>query len=130
MNNVIRWKDNVLPLAHLAPAGIRLLGALERGARHVIQHDLTITCADKEHNASDPHSSGEAFDVRTHDLTDTQKHALLDAVMKDLSDSVVTDPIIPKDGGFVTKAFFGWIEHPGEANEHIHVQRRNHTVYP
>jgi hypothetical protein len=130
MNNVLRFKPGVLPITHLAPAGMRILAVLEHCARNLIMHDLTITCADKEHPETDPHSTGEAYDVRTHDLTDSQKEHVLLAVMNNLSDGGDTDPITPKDGGYVTERFFGWLEHKGQPNEHLHFQRRNHTVYP
>lgn len=127
---VLRFKDGVLPIGHLAPAGVRILGALERIARLQLLHDLTITCADKEHPAADPHASGEAFDVRTHDLATDQKQDLLIMLMNELSDGGDVDPIVAKDGGWVTRHFFSWLENAGTDTEHLHVQRRNSTTYP
>lgn len=127
--NGIRFKDGVLPIAHLAPAGVRILGSLDTTARR-FGVDLLVTCADKEHPAADPHSTGEAFDVRTHDLPDEQKRMILRSVMLDLSDDGnPQDAPVPTSGGLATLNFFGWIEHPGEPGEHLHVQRRKATVY-
>ena len=112
----------------IAPSGVRILGALERCAQ-VLQHDLVITCGCDSHPPDDPHSKGQAFDVRTHDLTPAQKQSLLGAMMQALSEGP-QDVISPKDGGYVTGHFFGWLEHPGEDGEHFHFQQRNSVAFP
>ena len=38
--------------------------------------------------------------------------------------------VTPKDGGFVTQHFFGWLEHKGEPAEHFHFQSRNGVAFP
>lgn len=127
--NGVRFKDGVLPINTLAPAGVRILGALDITARRV-KHDLVVTCADKEHSASDPHSLGEAFDVRTHDLADDDmKRTVLRELMLELQDDPELDTLEQTSGGLATRRFFGWIEHPNEPNEHLHVQRRRGTTY-
>jgi len=125
----IRFKDGVLPIRVLAPAGVRLLGALDGLARR-FGHDLTITCADKEHPPTDPHSTGEAFDVRTHDLNAATKQAILHELLIDLSDNPLDDVPTPVSIGLATKRFYAQLENPGQPNEHLHCQRRNRTVYP
>lgn len=112
----------------IAPSGVRILGALERCAQ-VLQHDLVITCGSDSHPPSDPHSKGQAFDVRSHDLTPDQKDKLLSAMMQALSEGP-QDVVTPKDGGFVTQHFFGWLEHKGEPAEHFHWQQRNGVPFP
>lgn len=114
----------------LAPSGVRILGALERCARQMLLRDLIVTCGSDSHGPDDPHSKGEAFDVRSHDLTPKQKEQLLLAVMQELSDGQDSDPLVPKDGGYVTRHFFGWLEHPNEPTEHFHFQQRNKVAYP
>lgn len=127
--NGLLFKDGVLPIGHLARAGCRILAALDVVSRRV-GLDLTVTCADGEHPPDDPHSLGEAYDVRTHDLTEVQKNLILRAVMAELRESGdATDLLSAVDGGLATHRFFGWIEHAGEPNEHIHIQRRKGTVY-
>lgn len=128
MMHGLRVKDGVA-FAPIAPAGFRILGALERTARR-LQLDLTITSGSDGHIASDPHALGEAFDVRTHDLTDDQKRLVLKQTMLDLCDdqNMMDTPMITS-GGLATLNFFGWIEHPQQPNEHLHVQRRKGTVY-
>ncbi len=112
----------------IAPSGVRIIGALERCAQ-VVGHDLVITCGSDSHGPDDPHSKGQAFDVRSHDLTPAQKTSLLSAMMQSLCGNA-PDVVQPKDGGFVTQHFFGWLEHAGADNEHFHFQQRNGVVYP
>lgn len=114
---------------HPAKAGFRILSAIEQTARRLAV-DLTITCATEAHPPDDPHATGEAYDVRTHGLDDDQKRAVLREIMAELSEpSNAFDAPIPMSGGLATGHFFGWIEHPGADNEHLHVQRRKATVY-
>lgn len=128
----VTFKDGVLPIGKLAPAGVRLLGALDVMARR-LGHAFVITCADKEHGDKDPHTLGEAFDVRTHDLPEDVKDALLHELMIELCDDPTTDA--PKTlttvnmPNLATKRFFSQLENAGQANEHLHCQRRNNTVY-
>jgi hypothetical protein len=67
--------------------------------------------------------------VRSHNLTPVQKQQLLAAMMQALSEGP-QDVVTPKDGGFVTQKFFGWLEHPGQDNEHFHWQQRNGVAFP
>lgn len=112
----------------LAPSGIRILGALERCAQ-VLGRDLVLTCGSDSHGPDDPHTKGHAFDVRSHDLPPAQKQQLLSAMMQALSEGP-QDVISPKDGGYVTGHFFGWLEHAGEITEHFHFQQRNGVAFP
>lgn len=115
--------------AVIAPAGFRLLGAIERTARR-LQMPLVITCACEAHPPTDPHSHGEAFDVRTHDFDAATKLRLLRALMEDLVDEAdPTDGPTTTAGGIATREFFGQVEHPDQPTEHLHVQRRKGTVY-
>ena len=112
----------------LAASGVRILGALERCAQ-VLQRELVITCGCDSHPPNDPHSKGEAFDVRSHDLTPAQKTSLLSSMMQALSEGP-QDLILQKDGGYVTSHFFGWLEHADQVTEHLHFQQRNGIVFP
>ena len=114
------------------PAGFRLLGSLERIAREV-PYDLTVTCGSEAHPASDPHTLGAAYDVRTHDLTLDRKLYILRAVLLDLQegadDAPVTLATVPVPN-FATRRFFGQLEHPGQETEHLHLQRRKGVTFP
>lgn len=126
--NGVRFKDGVLPIRMLAPAGVRILAALDVTARR-LKRDLIVTCADRDHPPSDPHSTGEAMDVRTHDLDDETKRTILREVMVELQNDATMDAPIATDIGLATLHFYGQIEKPNQPGEHLHVQRRRFTVY-
>jgi hypothetical protein len=109
-------KDGVDFGTSLAPAGARILEELKAIVSNY-DFDITITSArDGVHSGPlDPHHSGEAFDLRTHDQTDEQKQRLLN----DLQTALYKTP----------RRFFAFLEAPGTENEHIHVQRRSATAY-
>jgi hypothetical protein len=117
----------------IAPAGFRLLGAIEHAAR-AVGADLTITSAcDGLHSGpDDPHHRGEAYDVRTHDLLEATKHTVLAEILRACNDDGVgpAQPVPGLPGSLATSTFFGWLEHAGTPDEHLHVQRRQGRVYP
>lgn len=109
---VVRVKDGV-KFDKIAPGGFRILAAIDH-ISYVLNQDLTITSAcDGEHSGpNDPHHRGEAYDVRSHDLSNKdQVLALLNAAL-------------PID------RFYCFIEAPGTDNEHFHLQVKKGTVYP
>lgn len=113
--SVVRMKDGV-QFYVIAPAGFRLLSAIDQTAA-ALGRDLVITSAcDGEHSGpADPHHAGEAFDIRTHDFPNEElKQLVLDGIMRRLD----------------AEHFFGFLEAAGTENEHIHVQRKKGTVYP
>lgn len=99
-----------------APAGARILDALKRLVP-AYDFDVTITsAADGEHSGpTDPHHSGEAFDLRTNTLTQAQKWRLLTDLRK----------VLYRDA----RRFYAFLEAGGAPGEHIHVQRRAGTTY-
>ncbi len=112
---VIRLKDGVQFLT-IAPAGFRILSAIDQTAL-ALRRDLVITSAcDGEHSGlGDPHHTGEAYDIRTHDFpSEDLKQLVLNNIMRILE----------------TDLFFGFLEALGTDNEHIHVQRKKVTIYP
>jgi hypothetical protein len=111
--------------AVIAPAGFRLLAALEE-ASLVTKLDLVITSGtDGTHSGpDDPHHLGCAYDVRSHTFTPEQKQMLLSYVM-----DVLGQPV-EDSGGLLTDKFFGWLEHAGEPGEHFHFQKRHGVEYP
>lgn len=99
----------------IAPGGFRLLGAID-AASFQLNMDLTITSAcDGEHSGpTDPHHRGEAYDVRSHDFSESDKRLVLATIM----------------GKLEPTRFFGFLEAAGTENEHLHFQVTKGTVYP
>lgn len=129
--SALRFKDGVT----LTPnaAGARLLGSIERAAR-TWPTDLTVTAGSDSHPPTDPHTLGQAFDVRTHGMLDGDKQALLRRVLEDLEDSahdVAALMVLPGIWfALATTRWFGQIEHHNEPTEHAHVQLRNGRTFP
>lgn len=100
------------------PAGFRILEAVRKVAG-TLGINVTITSgADGAHSGpGDPHHTGEAYDLRTHDLTPGAKLDLLRGIQHELGED--------QPG----RQFFTFLEAAGTPNEHIHTQRRNSTVY-
>jgi hypothetical protein len=113
-DRIVTVKDGVL-FTKIAPGGFRILEAINVTARHM-GIDLCITSAcDGEHSGpNDPHHRGEAYDVRSHDLTPDQK----DLVLSYLTTQLPTD------------FFYYFLESPGTDNEHFHIQVKKGTTYP
>ena len=66
---VVHVKPSVV-LTGLQPAGVRILAAIDNCAR-VLQVDQTITSGMEGHGSTDPHTRGQALDVRAKDFTAT-----------------------------------------------------------
>lgn len=101
--------------ATIAPGGFVLLAAIQSAAQ-ALDVDLIITSAtDGTHSGyADPHHRGEAYDIRTHDLTADVKQKILEHIQ------MAAGP-----------AFYAFIEHPGpDRDEHIHCQVKKGTTYP
>ena len=117
----------------IAPAGFRLLSAIEQASRK-IGVTLTITSAvDGAHSGpDDPHHRGEAYDLRCHDLPEAVKHTVLATILAACSDDQIgpPHPVPGIQGGLASSKFFGFIEAAGTDNEHIHVQLRQGRSYP
>lgn len=109
----------------ILPAGFRLLAALDHAAR-TLEQSFTITSATDSHKPTDPHTLGEAYDVRSHDMSTATKGLFLRQVFLDLQDG---DPV-ETSGGIATASFFGFLENPGQAHEHWHLQRRKGRKFP
>lgn len=111
-----------------APAGFRILAALEQASDEV-GRALTITCGIEKHAPLDPHTLGEAYDVRSKDLLSSMlKEEVLHWILFYCAGHAPDRPV-PDDDGLGTKYFWGWIENRGTADEHFHIQRRKGQVY-
>lgn len=100
--------------AVVAPAGFLILQAVKAASR-VLKVDLTITSGtDGKHSGpTDPHKTGEAFDIRSRGVDPETKALVLNAVMGELP------PL----------RFYGFLEGAGTANEHFHIQRSKGTTF-
>lgn len=126
---MITCKSGVV-IMPLAPAGVRILEAIKQAAKTVGVQIVITSGRDGVHSGpSDPHKLGEAFDLRTHGYTDEEKRDLLTQIMLSLQTEDPQDAPIETAGGLATKRFFGFLEDAGGPNEHLHIQRRNNTVY-
>lgn len=123
---VLRVKPGVR-FDRIDPAGFRLLAALDNSAR-ACDHDLTITCGTEAHATTDPHSLGRAYDVRSKNLDPAEKDRLVRTVLETVAEP--GEALIDTSGGLACRQFFGWLEHAGEENEHIHFQQRRFTEFP
>ncbi len=114
MDNIVTVKPGVL-FTVIAPGGFRILEAINATARGALL-DLCITSAcDGQHSGpNDPHHRGEAYDVRSHDMTTDQKNTVLNRLGNELP----------------AANFYFFLESPDTDNEHFHIQVRKGTVYP
>lgn len=112
MTPCVRVKPGV-EFTTIAPAGFRILAAIQAAVLE-LGYDLTITSAcDGEHSGpDDPHHTGEAYDIRSHDCPD-----------KDVAFATIMRPLPWQE-------FWGFLEAIGTPNEHFHIQRKRGTIYP
>ena len=98
----------------LAEAGARIMSALEE-ASEMLEKDLTLTCTTGDHPPTDPHSNGNAIDIRTRDLEDAEKAWLREYLRIQLGRQF-----------YVAQEMD---DTPGATAEHLHVQLRKGVVY-
>ena len=119
----------------LSVAGAHILTAFATAAA-MLGRDLTVTSGtDGAHSGPlDPHQRGCALDVRSVDLPIDVKPRVLILVMEELrrvslryGDGGV---IVDTSGGRACAFFFGFLEAPGDLNEHFHVQLRKGRTLP
>lgn len=124
----VRTKPGV-EFTTIAPAGFRILAALEAVARS-LGYDLTITSAcDGQHSGpSDPHYRGEAYDIRTKNLGPSMKDQVQQLLLLDLCEH--REVLQPVSIGLATTQFYAQLENRGQDAEHLHVQLRNGHTYP
>lgn len=100
----------------IAPAGFRILSALDRASVAFV-HDITITCGSEAHPPTDPHSTGEAYDIRTNDLAPADVPELASYLTRAL-------------GGAFTVIIESPATNPKATGAHIHIQRKKGTTFP
>lgn len=98
------------------PAGARILDVVKRLALSYAFDVVITSAADGDHSGpDDPHHMGEAFDLRTQNLSPTQKTLLVQDLRRELYNT--------------PRRFYAFLEAAGTPNEHIHCQRRAGTTY-
>lgn len=114
----------------IMPAGIRILAAIDRTAQ-LLDSILTITSAseDRGREATDPHMTGEAFDVSVRDIP-TERIRMMYRSLKHLLGAEFTVllecpswaiPADLKDLIYVNDKATGL---------HLHIQRKRGTIWP
>lgn len=112
----------------IAPAGFRILSALDR-ATELMSTDLLITCGTDSHPSSDPHATGEAYDVSVASLAPNQivnlKH-MLEEDLGTLFTVLFETPTKPVDSRLAPIAYVN----KDATGPHLHIQRKRGTIYP
>lgn len=125
--NVLRVKAGVT-FAPIAPAGFRILAALVAVAQ-MVHRDLEITSGSDSHPPNDVHALGEAYDLSVQGF-DAPTIAMIRAGLQQQLGEAFTvlyeTPVTPTD---VRLQVISYVNVHATA-PHIHVQRRNGTVYP
>jgi len=112
----------------LAPAGIRILAALDNAAR-VLGIDLTITCACEGHPPGDPHTTGEAMDVRVRGFSTVVTLKLVMFLQQVLGPLFTVLLETPKPFTDPDLAAIQTVN-PHASGPHLHLQRKKGTTWP
>jgi len=112
----------------ISPARFRILAALDR-ATETVHVDLMVTSGTDSHRSTDPHSTGEAYDVSVANLAPNQivqlKHALEDD-LGPLFTVLYETPTKPVDSRLAAVAYVN----KEATGPHLHIQRKKGTIYP
>lgn len=124
--NALRTKEGV-QFARIAPAGFRILAALQTAVA-VFERDLVITCGTEGHGSADPHTLGEAYDVRAQGLPVETTLALVSYWKQQLGAAFTVLYECPQrpSGPLADVAYIN----PHATAPHFHLQRKAGTTYP
>lgn len=112
--NVVYVKSGVL-FTTIAPGGFRILSAIDQTAAKLgLDFIITSACDGAHSGVSDPHHSGNAYDVRSHDFDVDTKDKILAEIMTILG----------------WDHFYGFLEAPNLDGEHFHFQTKRGTTFP
>lgn len=115
--------------AVIQPAGFRILAALDNATR-LLGVDLVITCGTEDHPPDDPHTHGEAYDVRVRGLT-TPIILKLIAYLKQMLPSDLFTILLETPVPFTDPQLVPWqYLNPQATAAHLHVQKKKNTIYP
>lgn len=128
---VVRLKEGTTGFPVLRPAGIRILAALDDAAV-VLDLDLVITSGSEARGRkpSDPHSTGEAADVRTMGLASHELLRLHRALKYDLGPAFTVLYEVP--ASHMPTGELAAIAYPSQSATapHLHIQRKAGTRFP
>lgn len=98
----------------IAPAGYIILSTLKTvAAKDVVPIIITSGTDDDHSGPTDPHKLGEAYDVRSQNMSHLQKAEFMDEL----------------DFQLGRIRFYYFLEADGLNYEHFHIQRRKRTVF-
>jgi hypothetical protein len=126
MTPCLLTKDGV-QFGRIKPAGFKILAVLQ-AATFIFDRDLTITCGTEAHPPSDPHSTGEAYDVRALNMADATILALHNYLRQHLGDPFTVLYETPQKPAGVLASIA--VVNPKASAPHFHIQRKAGTVYP
>lgn len=112
----------------MTPCLARLVCALDMTAR-MQGVDLTVTCGREGHPTHDPHTLGQAVDVRVSDMLPEKvlsAYSYLRSILGDLFYVQYEVPTTPVNGSLKNIA----VVNPDATAPHFHAQARKGTVYP
>jgi hypothetical protein len=125
---ILEFESTVQLKSPPTAAGSRILGTLERAGR-TLGFNVLVTCGTEDHPPEDPHTLGEAFDVRTLNFTPAEIVTLLHWLQAELGEAFYCQyetPTAPRSAILAALA----VVNPAATGEHLHVQRAKGTVYP
>ena len=125
--NILQSRPGV-SFATIRPAGFAILGALYLATQQV-GVSLDITSGTDSHAATDPHATGEAYDVSVRGLSAQQISDIKDELEGSLGPlfTVLYEvPAVPSDPTLRPIAYVN-IHATGP---HFHVQKKKGTVFP
>lgn len=127
----LRFKPGVV-LENLGPGGAKILSVVAL-APMVLGFDITISCGEEGHGPADPHTGGDALDVRTKDLTPDQIIQAIGYFHGQLGTALFTVlfevPQAERDALDVTLLEYVYTASNPDA-AHIHLQVRKGVIFP
>lgn len=130
---MLRFKPGT-SLKLLRPAGGVILCALAAAA-HILGREVWVSCANEGHGPTDPHTTGEAFDVSLLGLEEAQVADLVANLFVTGSFTrerftVLYEYASPLDAPKLEALKRYGYQNPHATAKHLHIQRRKGTVYP
>jgi len=123
----LSWRDNI-EIARIAPAGSRLIAALDRACQ-VCQVHLTVSCATADHAPDDPHTTGDAYDVSVSTLTPAQLVRVHQFLTETLGPLFTVLYEVPRTSDTPQLQLIEYVN-PHATGPHLHLQRAKGTTYP
>lgn len=112
----------------IAPAGARIIGALDAYARFVGKR-LVVTCGTEGHGPTDPHTTGDAYDLSVQGWSDEDildGHRWFCDELPGMWFTTLYEVRETPTGLLLGIAFVN----PEATGPHFHLQRKKGTVYP